>query len=1074
MIVTIVAILFVKFLITFSFQAYLLKDLQARLKTHHRATSPTLLISLESANNLEEKLKSLQLQPQDLFEIEYERVLNKQKHFSAQKIDKLRDTLTNRKVMHVSVVKPQPSILQLTPQKIESASILNANVSPVPKAKQTAVPRSLDFMQSTPKPIAKQFVPPAAPPSTPAETGKGLFSFSKPVAVFGTSENLDAGQNIFEKPANFDFAKQLSGKSPEKPVVGSVNGVGSAFVSTSQPSAPLFGKPASSFFAGTTVPAFKTVPGNAGAKGVFAFGKAEGAVASTVATSSNVPTTTAPAVFTSKPLDGLFASANLFSGISSAPSVTTSSSSVLPEKPEPKSAVFPSAKQTNLFATTTSSDKPSMLFSFSTVKTSKDQSVPSATVSSTGQPTTAAFSFTSPTTDTKTGSFFGSTPTFSTTTTSSLASTFNFGTAIAKATTQTTSSNFPTVVTQQPPLGLFSSLASVSEAAAPPPLVSIAPSVVSSSFSQAATPSTVSQAATPSTVSEAATPLATNTLKTVSLSSSLGSSTGFVSITSVISSVPFSTQAPVFGTSTSSSVKAPVSSSAEIVIPSVAVPAKPSEPAAPTPAATVATTTSLAAPLNLTQQPAPPAFSFVSSAENSGLQLTSAQGSIFATTTPETVGSVFESKTTQSVFGAPISSAAVTATGMFGAVAMAPSSGLFGSALTSPSTTTSSPGTFASPTVTTAATSPTSFFGNLTSTATTTSSTSFFGTTMGTPLMFATASTTTSASPFAAQPVFAGATKSTATTTSSSIFGAPAAFGGTPTPAPAFGATGAFGAAATSAAPAFGQAASFGSLFASSASSGTTNSVFGSGQTTSSFGASGGSIFGNTATTTTPFGSPTVSSSSFGSGAFGGTTPVTTVSTAFGFTKPTSSFGFADSKDAASSFSFASLNVATTTASSTGFGSSFGQPQAQNPFTQGKPLFGGSPSGTSSGSIFGSTASAFGSPAQTSTFGSPPTFAQQSTFGQSSFGGSAFGGSSPAGPFSGGGQTVGQTGFGAASAGSFQKSPGFGGPPVFGSTSPGAFGASPSFGGAPAFGAAPVFGAAAAAKPFGGSPTTGM
>ncbi|XP_066143152.1 nuclear pore complex protein Nup214 isoform X2 [Euwallacea fornicatus] len=294
-----------------------------------------------------------------------------------------------------------------------------------------------------------------------------------------------------------------------------------------------------------------------------------------------------------------------------------------------------------------------------------------------------------------------------------------------------------------------------------------------------------------------------------------------------------------------------------------------------------------------------------------------------------------------------------------------------------------------------------------------------------------------------AKPVFASPVNTgfgpPATTASS--FGQPSSFG----TASAFGET-ASGNAAVPAA--FGQAASFGgNIFgaATSTTSGSTASVFGSSAATSPFGA------GFAAATTT------VSNSVFGS-------PVATT-----VQQPSGAFGFGALTVGGGSSSSGSIFGGGSTSAG-----SFGQPSA-NPF--GKVEIKPSSFASSSTNIFGSPASAATTSASTNIFASPvsgssafssssfpssnspfgasSTFAQKpSAFGQApAFGQSAFG-SPQSGPFSSGGNSpVAQSGFGAQA--SFQKIAGFGSAPVFGGP---AFGSAPTFGGTPAFGGTSVFG----------------
>uniref|UniRef100_A0A8C2NTY3 Nuclear pore complex protein Nup214 n=1 Tax=Capra hircus TaxID=9925 RepID=A0A8C2NTY3_CAPHI len=260
---------------------------------------------------------------------------------------------------------------------------------------------------------------------------------------------------------------------------------------------------------------------------------------------------------------------------------------------------------------------------------------------------------------------------------------------------------------------------------------------------------------------------------------------------------------------------------------------------------------------------------------------------------------------------------------------------------------------------------------------------------------------------------------------------------------------------------------------------------------------------------------PQVSSSGFGSPAFGTSTPGVFGQPGFGqapafgqsTSSPASSFSFSQpgfssvpafGQSVSSTPTSTSGNVfgassSTSSSSSFSFGQSstnnggglFGQnnPPAfgQSPgFGQGGSVFGGTSaqSSSSSGSVFGSGnagrgggffSGLGGKPSQDAAnknpfssasggFGSTATPNTSNLFGNSgakTFGGfasSSFGDQKPAGTFSSGGGSVASQGFGFSTP---NKTGGFGAAPVFGS--PPTFGGSPGFGGVPAFGSAPAF-----------------
>ncbi|XP_053607999.1 nuclear pore complex protein Nup214 [Plodia interpunctella] len=483
---------------------------------------------------------------------------------------------------------------------------------------------------------------------------------------------------------------------------------------------------------------------------------------------------------------------------------------------------------------------------------------------------------------------------------------------------------------------------------------------------------------------------------------------------------------------------------------------------------------------------------------------TTQTGSIFSSPSTNanvfgsTPSSVFETATTTSVFSSSESKPSV-----FSTPTSATSS--FGE------TTTQSPSVFTSAPA--FATTNSSVFSS-TAFGTTTSS-SIFGTSPSS--IFGTTTATTAQSLFGSTP----------TTTTQSVFSTTTSqslFGGTPTTTQSL-----FGSTPATTASAFGNAS--------------TSSVFGATTTSSLFGAANQSVFGTTSTTTQAsiFGTPTTTPSVFGGGevpsVFGAPSTQASVfgssnQSVFGTapTTQTSVFGSPTQTTQASVFG----GTAVTTAQS---GSLFGGGEA-NLFAAASISTTSAPSQTSAGNIFGggSTGSVFGGGGATNVFGAKPAFGQSNTSAASIFGGASFGqkpaaannfwsggNASGAGFGSGFGQqatTQASSIFGGTTGGSFsqpnsgqpfgspqqntgfgspqqQSAPAFGGSPVFGTkpafgqsasfSSPtgggGGFGAfsgmnkSPTSGfgapaafGAPAFGGGAAFGSTSPGKMFGGSP----
>ncbi|XP_022830696.1 nuclear pore complex protein Nup214-like [Spodoptera litura] len=472
---------------------------------------------------------------------------------------------------------------------------------------------------------------------------------------------------------------------------------------------------------------------------------------------------------------------------------------------------------------------------------------------------------------------------------------------------------------------------------------------------------------------------------------------------------------------------------------------------------------------------------------------TSSQGSIFGSTSPtSTITAPVFGSTAQSVFG---SANSTTKPSVFSTPAPAsteaPSSpqSVFSSAAASTtqagsvfgSSFTPSPVFGSTATTSAAPGSPSSVFGSSTTQ-------SVFGSTLTTQASAFGASTTTT------QSVFGTAT----TTTQSSMFGnaassATSAF--TSTATPSSGAQSIFGAAAST----------------------TAQSVFG-GQGTSIFGSAppNKTVFGTATTQASVFGAATATTQS---SVFGSPTP-TTQASVFG-TAPTtqaSVFGSAPTTQAAvfgsAPTSQTSVFGTAPTTQASVFGSTpttqasvFGTPPTT---TAQSSLFGGgeanlfaaasisttsAPSQTSGGSIFGggaSTGSVFGGGGNTNVFGGKAAFGQSNSTAAAIFGGggaTSFGEQKPATNFWSGGSNsgggFGSTGFGQqattqassifgnTTGGSFSTPSPAG--QAFGSPQTPAFGspqqqAAPAFGGSPSFGAKPVFGQASG---FGSPPSGG-
>lgn len=139
-------------------QKYILKDISNRIRSSRsKVSGPSLLLSLNNADNLEVELLRLQLEPESWLQAQYNRVVDNQKKLTNTKIAKLSNFLLKRKITEVTVNKPQlcNTLLQsklqshLSRSKIAlEPSILGAGFSPITSHK-TLEPRSVNFNQST-------------------------------------------------------------------------------------------------------------------------------------------------------------------------------------------------------------------------------------------------------------------------------------------------------------------------------------------------------------------------------------------------------------------------------------------------------------------------------------------------------------------------------------------------------------------------------------------------------------------------------------------------------------------------------------------------------------------------------------------------------------------------------------------------------------------------------------------------------------------------------------------------------------------------------------------------------------
>ncbi|KAJ8958878.1 hypothetical protein NQ318_019645 [Aromia moschata] len=1086
---------------------------------HRRAFAVALL---ENTKDIEDDLKQLRLDhPQDVYQLQYERVLRRMKSLSASKTDKLRRLLKTREVHHVTAVKPQLSsslVLRSPEGKTRQllSNLLSQTTQVSPVSKTGAVPRQLTFVHSTPiREPSVEIKPAQTPPNTPQVDAKP-FSFKKIEKATSSGTAIATTSGFVPLVKTTSVFSNLS-QTPSQPSLPTHTL--SAFVPTTQVSFAM-SKPFS--FATTTVILKPTVA--EAAPSAFSLGAAgslpkfEAAVPKTtsLAATTSATKTFVPTVKTTLPQFSFGSSVSVTPVVSKKPDSTTSAfGSGTAAKPAfnfganifgPKVEVSQyRTKPLSFTFTNKTSDgaqgKPSSIFSGLT-------STAASTTTTAASKQTLSFGGTAGAEK----SIFGAT-TAPSTTVAALpgASIFGGTTATPKltmfSTTQpaTSTTAVPTTSISSSAAATTSTVVLTSSAVTTSTAVLTSPVAADSTTPESTKPAVTASSGTGS-IFGATAPVVATTAQTASIFAPATSSAPKVSIFSpgttqpsifATATSPITTQASIFASAAPTTQSSIFSDTSTTTQPSIFATSSPA-----TTASSIFGTTTQASPFGASPAATTSSSVFGTTTQSSifgkpaspttttssvfGGTTTTTQ-SVFGTSTTPTTTSIFGSATVgQPVFG---TSTATTTSSIFGGTTTTTQSSIFATPISSATTKPSIFGTAAStqPSVfgTSGSTQQSSIFGSSTGTnqtsifggvtgpvstqasvfaagsAAPTTKPSVFGVTQPAPVsqssIFATGSVP-STQPAAGSP-FSGFGSPTATTTFSSPFGQSSSIFGAPkTTASPFGTT--FGGSGV-----FGSApATTASVFGQPSSFGSNStSVFGTPTTTSSIfgGGTGGSTFGTPSSTTNVFGSPAASPSSF------------------------SFAGAAGNAGNAGSFGFGGLNVGgTATTSSNVFGGSAGfgstAPQAnpfgrtaeqKSPFGGGGSIF-GSPASTASpafgsgtGSIFGSnTQSGFG----TSTFGSPSAFGQQSTFGQGTFGGGSFG-NSP-GPFSGGGAAVGQTGFGSSAA--FQKPSGFGSPPAFGGSPQPAFGAAPSFGGAPAFGATPAFGSPG--KIFGSNTPTGF
>ncbi|CAH1186741.1 unnamed protein product [Phyllotreta striolata] len=1102
-------------------QSYILKDITSRLKSKRPSTNASLFLSINNADELEESLSRLQLDPDDGHKILYEQAIKRNKKQSSSKCKKIRNLLNIVEVTHITVVKPQLNnsislIKSPTAKNKLLVSLLGAQMSPVPKP---SFSKQLNFMESTPI----KFTSTTVPPNTPAQpdTHSKLFAFkggeprsivvpsramssafvsttSKPSSVSSLTD--DPSCITISNPSQFDFSGSSTTSAIQKqesaPVVSTFTGNAAVGFVTPQHSMA---------FSKSTVDS--TALSSVKSDGIASFSFGKSSLPATADTTSTIVKYAAKPVAVSVPKATIpenrsdkTTSITMKPTVLSAPNVSTKTSTIPTMKPISFGAS--TIKPTDVATTTATTTSKLAGFKFNaatTTTTSLFGSITSPTVVSSmfsAKPIVTSDAFVSKKVDAAVASsgnsLFSTIPPKASETAVGIVSstvTTQFGSA-----TGTNTTIFNTDLAKSNTTSIFATSPATAE-------------LPSSSVSAIASQISSSETTKPSIFGQPTVSISSSNTANANLP--LFTSASATSQTSIFGGSPKTTQSPSFGSLpvSSQSISKPDSTSAPISI---------FNTSAGTVASTTASIFGSSSISTATSAPTQPVFGVSNVSAASSVASPSIFGSSnIAATAAATSSSIFGSS---SVGVATTAAASPSIFGSIGSLLAASpptyeSSTSSQSVVSSSSAATSQPSIFgATDTSGPTTTTQPSIFGASTTSSPATTAQSIFGSATNTTSIFGGAATSTQPSVFGSNTTGAPASVFGGRTTQSSIFGSnsqTSAFGAvSPTTQPSL-----FGGTTSSSGSIFGgtpttQTSIFGStttttqssVFGTNVSSTSSGSIFDNANASPAFGGGSGfaqssSIFG-AKTTTSSFGSPNAfgmvqtttafnQSAPFGgntASVFGGTPTtssgvfgnnfgaVSSSGGAFG-SAANSSFSFASAGNTGGSLGFGDLNVAsspTSGGSIFGGSSGFGQTPPANPFAKAgeqKSPFGASPSifgtpSSTSSSIFGANAgaSAFGGTTQNA-FGSPSGFGQPATFGQSTFGGSPTFGSNASGPFSAGGAGVGQTGF--SSTNVFQKSPqgsGFGTPPVFGGTPKPAFGTNPSFGSSPAFGAAPAFG----------------
>ncbi|KAK9879386.1 hypothetical protein WA026_006456 [Henosepilachna vigintioctopunctata] len=189
----------------------LLKYIASQIRGKKRIGDQISLFNPLSRNrSLEDSFQNLKLQPEDIYQIYYKKVMNRVKPIPQNKSKQLRRILQNRDVSHVKVNSQVPkSILQRTPEKRDTSIFVHMT----PTAKQSEKPaKTLNFYQSTPLNITSNpttQIPKNSALSAFASTNTAITSAKSSSIYMSTSGTESGKDNVINMRSDKGFHAAL-------------------------------------------------------------------------------------------------------------------------------------------------------------------------------------------------------------------------------------------------------------------------------------------------------------------------------------------------------------------------------------------------------------------------------------------------------------------------------------------------------------------------------------------------------------------------------------------------------------------------------------------------------------------------------------------------------------------------------------------------------------------------------------------------------------------------------------------------------------------------------------------------